>query len=259
MLPKSTFPRVFLAVLVSGLLFGPAAARAGGGGATCGATFPSCAGACPTGQICQSSGMQDSCECVVFDCGGSFPVCDGPCPVGQVCESVAAGCFCSSPTATATATGTATSTATATGTATSTATDTPTATATDTATSSATATGTPTATATDTPTATATATDTPTATATDTATSVPQGGVCASPSECASGQFCSSGVCCNEECSEAGFSCALPGQAGTCSEIVAAAPATGGRGLAVAVAMLAAIGILALVRRRASLSSFLSL
>ena len=223
MLPKSTFPRVFLAVLVSGLLFGPAAARAGGGGATCGATFPSCAGACPTGQICQSSGMQDSCECVVFDCGGSFPVCDGPCPVGQVCESVAAGCFCSSPTATATATGTATSTATATGTATS------------------------------------TATDTPTATATDTATSVPQGGVCASPSECAPGQFCSSGVCCNEECSEAGFSCALPGQAGTCSEIVAAAPATGGRGLAVAVAMLAAIGILALVRRRASLSSFLSL
>src|SRR5262249_45829679 len=74
-------------------------------------------------------------------------------------------------------------------------------TATATATHPATATRTATVTHTATVTSTATVTATPTITPTATATPVPQGGACATPSQCGTG-FCANGVCCDSACTD---------------------------------------------------------
>lgn len=106
---------------------------------------------------------------------------------------------------------------------------------------------TPTATAT----ATATATQTGTATATPTNTPAPNGGGCVSTSDCVAGNFCVDGACCNAPSCAAGSSCGNPGQVGMCSADPAApAPALSPRSLMAALAVLVALGGLAMLRRR---------
>jgi hypothetical protein len=109
----------------------------------------------------------------------------------------------------------------------------------------------PSATPTATPTSTPTQTPTQTQTQTPTTTPMdqPNGADCTDPSQCAS-TFCVTGVCCNTACNQAGQSCVNAGSVGTCSTAAAAAPVASSWGLAAGAALLAAVGVLALRRRR---------
>ncbi len=126
-------------------------------------------------------------------------------------------------------------------------------TSTPTSTPTTTPTATPTETPTETPTATPTATPTttPTATPTATPTDTPSsnGASCESGTECASTN-CVDGVCCNTPCTGDLEQCNLSGSVGTCTSIVAAAPAVSGRGLTVTMALLMMVGWLAVRRLR---------
>ena len=90
-----------------------------------------------------------------------------------------------------------------------------------------------------------TSTPTETPTETPTPTPVPNGGGCTTDPECAS-KFCVDGVCCDTPCDQPGEFCNLMGQEGTCAVPHAQAPAMSSGGLAAAVALLIAIGALAL-------------
>ncbi len=111
-----------------------------------------------------------------------------------------------------------------------------------------------TATMTATATATATSTDTPTPTASSTATStptpyLPDGVVCVDDSQCTS-SFCRDGVCCATACDGVTEVCNLSDQLGICVEVAAPAPAVSPRGMLVAVALLAMIAFVGLLRLR---------
>jgi len=116
----------------------------------------------------------------------------------------------------------------------------------------ATPTSTPTVTPTATPTTTATSTPTVTRTATPTNTPVPQGGACATTSQCASGLSCADSVCCNSACADPLMRCNLAGQVGTCASDAAAAPTLTPWGLLVGSMLLAGIAGMALRRRMRS-------
>lgn len=122
-------------------------------------------------------------------------------------------------------------------------------TATPTQTPSSTPTETPSSTPTETPTK--TPTQTPTSTPTSTNTPIPQGGSCAAnPSNCAAALMCVDEVCCDTACDGPLEQCNLSGRQGTCTSIAAPAPAASRSGLVVATVLLAAIGVLAMARRR---------
>lgn len=146
-------------------------------------------------------------------------------------------------TASHTATATSTVTATSTGTATRTATATQTQSMTPTATSSRTASATGTATSTATVTRTATVTSTPTATPL-----IPNGGSCTNGGECAS-MHCVDQVCCDTACTQPAHACNLPGQRGTCSPIIAPAPALSVRAQWIGAAVLLLVAAFAFRRR----------
>ena len=116
----------------------------------------------------------------------------------------------------------------------------------------ATPTSTPTVTPTATPTTTATSTPTVTRTATPTNTPVPQGGACATTSQCASGLSCADSVCCNTACTDPLMRCNLAGQVGTCASAAASAPTLTPWGLLGASLVLAGIAGMALRRRMRS-------
>jgi hypothetical protein len=131
---------------------------------------------------------------------------------------------------------------------------TPTSTPTVTETTTATATTTQTATPSNTPTITVTATQSSTPTVTATHTKVPDGGGCRDPVDCVSGN-CVNNVCCTDPVCPPGQSCNNPGNVGQCSPDPATrAPAISPRGVVLAVALLIAIGAVALVRWRRSTS-----
>lgn len=146
------------------------------------------------------------------------------------------------PTETPTATPTSTPTFTPTGTPTNTPINTPTNTA------SRTPTQTPTSTPTTTPVNTPTSTPTSTPTATPTNTPVPQGGACATPSQCGTG-FCVDSVCCNTACAGPDERCDAPGQPGTCVSFAAPAPTLTPWGLLVAAILLTGVAGFALRQR----------
>ena len=98
-----------------------------------------------------------------------------------------------------------------------------------------------------TPTATETATASVTATATATSTGVPQGGGCATPSQCSTA-FCVDGVCCDTICDQPGQVCNQPGNPGVCTAATAAAPALTPLALLIAVGLLTGLGAFALRR-----------
>jgi hypothetical protein len=101
----------------------------------------------------------------------------------------------------------------------------------------------------------ATPTETPTvtttATPTVTGTPVPQGGACATSSQCATG-FCANGVCCDTACSGPLEQCNLPGRGGTCASTAAPSPALTPWGLMAASLVLAGVAAVALRRRTRS-------
>ena len=105
---------------------------------------------------------------------------------------------------------------------------------------------TPTVTSTSTP----TATQTPTPTQTATATPMNQGlgEPCSDPGQCAS-TFCAQGVCCDQQCAAPFEACDRTGSVGRCSRATAV-PAMSSNGLAIAVLLMSAAGIVQLVRRR---------
>jgi hypothetical protein len=117
-------------------------------------------------------------------------------------------------------------------------------TVTPTATPTVTATATRTATVTHTPTRTATST----VTNTPTASPVPQGGACATRSQCGTG-FCANGVCCDTACTDPLMRCNLPGQVGTCASAAASAPTLTPWGLLIGSVLLAGVAALALRRQ----------
>jgi hypothetical protein len=108
---------------------------------------------------------------------------------------------------------------------------------------------TPTATPTNTATATGTATNTATPSQTPTNTLAPNGGECATPSQCSS-MFCVDGVCCNTICDQPLEVCNDPANPGVCSLLTAPAPAMSGTGLLMALLALAIIGTFALMWRQ---------
>ncbi len=114
----------------------------------------------------------------------------------------------------------------------------------------ATPTSTPTDTPSHTPTSTVTNTPTDTPTATPTGTGVPNGGACDDPADCMSGN-CVDDVCCIAPSCPPGQSCDNPGNAGMCSaDPTAPAPALSRRSLQLALALLVAVGGIAVLRRR---------
>jgi hypothetical protein len=110
-----------------------------------------------------------------------------------------------------------------------------------------TATNTPTETPTDTPTNSPSATPTETPTATPSNTPVPQGGACATLSQCGTG-FCVDHVCCNTACTDPLMRCDLPGELGTCESEKAGAPALSPWGLLAGLILLAGGGVWTLRR-----------
>jgi hypothetical protein len=93
---------------------------------------------------------------------------------------------------------------------------------------------------------------TPTITATRTVTEtpkIPDGGACATPSQCQSG-FCVEGICCDTACNLPMQTCDSP--PGRCTGLAAPAPALSNAGLLIGFAVLALVGALALVARRRS-------
>lgn len=119
---------------------------------------------------------------------------------------------------------------------------------TDTPTNTPTSTPTNTGTVTNTPTMTPTGTPSFTPTATPTNTPVPQGGACATPSQCSTG-FCVDAVCCDSACTDPLKRCNLPGEGGTCAGPAATAPALSPWGLLIAAVSLAGLGAFALRHR----------
>jgi hypothetical protein len=124
---------------------------------------------------------------------------------------------------------------------------TPSPTASDTPTN--TPTNTPTRTPTNSPTSTPTNTPTATPTSTPTNTPVPQGGSCATLSQCASGLFCVTGVCCDTACTGANEKCNVPPQRGTCVNLATPAPALTPWGLILAALSLTGVAAFALRHR----------
>lgn len=186
---------------------------------------------CPNTEYCKAVG--DSGTIISFGVAENTPT-----PTGTETETptvTATGTETGTATETATATATTTDTATATATATASATDTASSTATQTATHTATATGT----ATDTVTATATVTQTPTASATVMPTFAPF-------EDAAGPQACNDGF---DNDDNGLIDCADPACAGV-APCTRPAPAADSRTLAVALLVLAAIGGLAMWRRR---------
>lgn len=106
-----------------------------------------------------------------------------------------------------------------------------------------TATATPSSTPTVTPTSTATATSTPTN------TKIPDGVSCVDPLDCASGN-CVDDVCCESACDGPGQSCNLAGLEGACLGPETMAPVASNRILPLLVAVLAALGVVTVARRR---------
>jgi hypothetical protein len=94
-------------------------------------------------------------------------------------------------------------------------------------------------------------TPTATGTATATATKIPDGGACVDAVDCVSGN-CVDDVCCESACDGANESCNLPGLAGVCLEMSATVPTASSRALSLALAVLLAVAIVALWRRRAA-------
>lgn len=90
-------------------------------------------------------------------------------------------------------------------------------------------------------------TPTATLTATPTNTRIPQGGECATPSQCSTG-FCVDGVCCNTICDQPGRICNQAGNQGVCSVPTAPAPALTPGALLIAAALLVGLGAFALRR-----------
>lgn len=88
-----------------------------------------------------------------------------------------------------------------------------------------------------------------TPTSTPTGTPVPQGGACATPSQCGTG-FCVDNVCCNSACTDPLTKCNLPGQVGTCASAAAEAPTLTPWGLIAGLVLLAGSGVWAIRRRR---------
>jgi len=88
------------------------------------------------------------------------------------------------------------------------------------------------------------------------AQSYPPGSGCTMPEQCAPvppnpDGFCVMGVCCNDPCTGANQRCDLPGREGTCVTLQPApAPVLSGTGLLIGAVMLAAIGVLGLLRTR---------
>ena len=113
------------------------------------------------------------------------------------------------------------------------------------------ATATPTRTPTATATQTATATPTSTSTATTTNTPASPGQTCEETADCAGGLVCDPEelVCCDRFCNEPLERCDLPGLEGTCSPITAPAPAASHSLLLMLIAMLLALGGVAIARR----------
>ncbi len=104
---------------------------------------------------------------------------------------------------------------------------------------------------TETPTLTPTATPTATPTETPTNTPIPDGGECIDPVDCMSGN-CVDDVCCDTACDSEGEACNLAGAEGTCTAAPATmAPVASNRSLIVAMVGLLAVGVFALLRRRA--------
>jgi hypothetical protein len=111
-------------------------------------------------------------------------------------------------------------------------------------------TATPTSTPTNTPTATPTDTPTSTPTVTPTSTGVPNGGSCNDPADCTSGN-CVDDTCCDAPSCPPGQSCDNPGNAGMCSaDPSAPAPALSRNGVLMGLAVLCAVGGVAVLRRR---------
>jgi hypothetical protein len=98
------------------------------------------------------------------------------------------------------------------------------------------------------PTQTPTATPTQTPTTTQTGTPQPNGAGCAAPAQCTSGN-CVDTVCCDTPCDRPLQACNLAGRVGTCASTAAPVPAMSTRGLFAALAVLGAVGALALQRR----------
>ncbi len=84
---------------------------------------------------------------------------------------------------------------------------------------------------------------------TDTPTPMPDGADCVDPDDCMSGN-CIDDVCCDSVCDGALEACNLVGSEGTCSPTTAEAPAASDNVLIAVVAMLIAIGLFAVARRR---------
>jgi hypothetical protein len=96
-----------------------------------------------------------------------------------------------------------------------------------------------------------TGTATSTATNTPTSTPAPQGGECATPSQCSTG-FCVDQTCCATASCPVGQSCGNPGNTGVCSADPAApAPAASGGGLLAMLGVLIGAAFIALRWRRA--------
>ena len=170
---------------------------------------------CCTFQFCANPGKGSSCE----DKGGASNLCAetdattcgdtifGTFLADGVCDGLFGGCVTKTPTQTPTSTPTSTATATAT----------------------------------------STATRTATSSATPTNTRIPNGGGCATPSQCQSG-FCVDGVCCDTLCTQQGFICNGP-TPGVCAAAAAKAPAMSRGGLLIGLAVLILVGAVALVVR----------
>ena len=180
----------------------------------------SSAGDCPTTgcctfSFCANPGKGSSCN----DQGGPSNLCAetdattcsstifGTFVADGVCDGLFGGCVTKTPTATPTATPTSTGTATAT----------------------------------------STATRTVTSSATPTNTPIPNGGGCATPSQCQSG-FCVDGVCCDSPCTQPGFICNGP-TPGVCAAAAAKAPALSIGGLLIGLVVLMLVGVVTLVVR----------
>src|SRR4029077_4054004 len=100
-----------------------------------------------------------------------------------------------------------------------------------------------------TPTMTPTGTPSFTPTATPTDTPVPQGGACATPSQCSTG-FCVDAVCCDTAGTDPLKRCNLPVEVGTCASPAAIAPALSRWGLVAGMILLAGAGAWTLRRTR---------
>jgi hypothetical protein len=80
---------------------------------------------------------------------------------------------------------------------------------------------------------------------------LPNGAACTDSGPCAS-TFCANGVCCDTACAGSLQQCNLPDAVGTCTAVTAPAPALSDWALLASAMMLAAIALLALLRRRVS-------